>query len=318
MSRLAAVAALLLAVPLAAVDRDDTLARIYLANPDGSGMKPLVDLPEYKKQGSPCWSHDGKLIAFDASPTGTPTGDRSPDNRVIVVNADGTNPRVLGDGAMPSFSPKARRIAYSRSGQNPGVWVMSADGPEQESVLLDDQGWGAQWSPDGTRIVWAISDGRGRTENLVVFDLIEGTRELLFDKNAQYRAVYWNFAWSPDGRRIAFKGTRPNGKSELGIVDARGAKHGLVTRFEGSVSASFGWRPDGKQLLFSFAGPGSRTQLFAADPDAKDPPERLAGQDPDRFNSAAVYSPDGKTIALVSRKPPAKKADEKKDEKRGR
>jgi TolB protein len=300
MSRLATVAALLLAAPLAAAD---DAARIYLANPDGSGMKPLVDLPELKKQGSPSWSADGKLIAFDAAAT---QASATTETRVVVVNADGTNPRVLGDGAMPSFSPKARRIAYSRYGPNQGVWVMSAEGPDKECVLLDDQGWGAKWSPDGTRIVWTTSGGR--SANLVVFDLVEGTREPLFDdRSAPYRSVYWNFAWSPDGKRIAFKGTRPNGKSELAIVDARGAKHGLVTRFEGSVSATFGWRPDGKQLLFSFAKPGTRTQLFAVDPDTKEPPERLAGQDPERFNSTAVYSPDGKTIAVVSRKPAAKK-----------
>ena len=33
--------------------------------------------------------------------------------------------RILGDGAMPSFSPKGNRIAFSRYSER-GVWVMSA------------------------------------------------------------------------------------------------------------------------------------------------------------------------------------------------
>jgi TolB protein len=296
----------------APADQDDYVFRVFLAKPDGSDMKPLVNLPEYKSQGSAKWSQDGKQIAFDAYRP--QMGEKFTDAKVIVVNADGSNPRVLGDGCMPCFSPRGNRIAYSRYNANQGVWVMSSAGAETECVLLDNHGWGTDWSPDGKRIVYSTSDRGGG--NLVVYDLIEGTREPLFDAdNAQYESCCWNFKWSPDGRTIAFKGQRAGGQIEVGIVDARGAKHGLVTRFEGNLTASFAFSPDGKRLLFSFqkSEPGSRQQLYSVDPNTTDPPEWLAGQDPLRANVNPGMSPDGKTLAFSSSKPAAAKKEDAKN-----
>jgi TolB protein len=303
-------AATLVAAPPAP---DDYVQRIMIANPDGSGMKPLVDLPEYKRQGSPTWSKDGKLIAFDA--WRPQTGEKAEDAKVIVVNADGSNPRVLGDGAKPSFSPQANRIVFVRYNNNPGVWVMSSAGPDKECVLLDGAGHGADWSPDGTRIVYSTADRQGA--NLIVYDLVEGTREPMFDADtANYRLVWWNFKWSPDGNKIAFKGMRLDGNPEMAIVDARGAKHGIVSRFDGNVKkiqTGFTYRPDGKQILFSCekAGPGARMQIHSIDPNANDPPERVAWQDPLRAYTYPAYSPDGTKIAFAC-SPAAK---EKKDGK---
>src|SRR6266850_923362 len=98
------------AQPPAAPVNEDSDNRIFICQPDGSGMKPLLDMPDYKMQGSPTWSQDGKLIAFDAwRPR---LNETNTDGKVILVNADGTNPKVLADGAMPSFSPRHNRIAF--------------------------------------------------------------------------------------------------------------------------------------------------------------------------------------------------------------
>jgi Tol biopolymer transport system component len=48
-------------------------------------------------------------------------------------------------------------------------------------------------------------------------------------------------------------------------------------------------------------------QLYTADADTNDPPQLLSGQDPQRANTFAIPSPDGKQLLVVSRKPPEAK-----------
>ena len=306
---IAMLAAVVAQEPAAQPASDEFENRIFVGQPDGSGMKPLLEKTEYRTQGSPCWSQDGKLIAFDAWRPGL--GEKSTDSKIVVVNADGSDPKVLGDGAMPSFSPRTKRIAFSRYEPNYGVWVMSSEGPEKELVQLDERGWSARWSPDGTQIAYTVPDETNNTANLVVFDLIEGElRPLFAEGKSPYASFFWNFSWSPDGKQIGFKGQRVgNMNMEVGIIDARGAEHGLVTRYENKNVFNVSWSHDSKRIFFGQQSPqrANRMQIFTAAVESKDPPELLAGQDAARGNSVAVMSPDGKQLLMVSRKPPPAK-----------
>src|SRR5947209_2639561 len=50
-----------------AIPKDiDLNPRIFMGEPDGSNMKPLLNLPEYDVQGMPSWSSDGSRIALEA------------------------------------------------------------------------------------------------------------------------------------------------------------------------------------------------------------------------------------------------------------
>lgn len=280
---------------------------IYIADVDGSNMKLLTDLPEYPYQGSPTWSRDGKLIAFDVLKSEAAVKNRYSDSQVVVVNADGSNPRILIDGAMPSFSPAAKRMTLSRYSPNQGVWVTSVDGPEKELVLLDEAGWGADWSPDGTRIAYTTSTGNGA--NFVIFNLIEGERQYLFpEENSPYQTLFWSFTWSPDSKRIVFKGIDRDNKHVVGIVDARGSEFGLETRLERQVWATFDWSPDGGRILFiQNSAERKLPQLFALDPNSQKSPELLSGQNPAFATVASAHSPDGKKLAISSRQPPPTK-----------
>src|SRR5436190_9190435 len=184
---------------------EDSEHRIFIGQPDGSGMKPLVDLGEYRFQGAPVWSADGTKVAFHSYRPGR--GEKDADAKIVVVNADGSDPKILGDGEFPSFSPKHQRIVFTRYAPNSGVWVMSVEGPEKELIRLDG-GYGAgRWSPDGKRIAYTTTRDKGI--NLYVYDLIEGDEVAIFEEGkCPYTSFFRNIMWSPDGTKIAFRGQR--------------------------------------------------------------------------------------------------------------
>ena len=206
-----------------------------------------------------------------------------------MVNADGTGAKVLGDGAMPSFSPRHNRIAFCRYTPNYGIWVMSVEGPEKELVLLDETGWVRRVV--ARRQANRLYGQHGNAANLMVFDLVEGVKFPLFEEGASpYVTLFWNFCWSPDGKSIVVKGQRTNGKFEVAVVDARGAKHGHIVRLEADTPPNYNWSHDSKHILFTqrTAERGNRLQLYLMDPATKEAPQLLPGQDPERINAAAV------------------------------
>jgi Tol biopolymer transport system component len=100
------------------------------------------------------WSPDGRQLALGSH------------GGIIVVNADGSDRRVLVDHGSPgpegAWSPDGTKIAYART---PGsayrssleLWVIGADGSDPTRLFhgeccLLDLWWGPIWSPDGQRI----------------------------------------------------------------------------------------------------------------------------------------------------------------------
>lgn len=279
----------------------DSEAQIMVAEPDGSKMRMLTILKDYVFQGSPEWSADGKLVAFDCRFKGRTNNAGS---FIGVVNADGTNPRVLGEGMMPSLSPKGNKIAFSNQIKS-GVWVQTISDPNSVPVLLESRGWGTSWSPDGTKIAY----GSFSPPNLWVYDVVEGTKTPLFtEQNIPYQQIRWNFCWSPDSKQIAFNALKKDGGAHvLGIIDARGFDFGHKVRFERTMYPTMAWSPDGKQIVFSMDSPernGIR-QMYFVDPTTQDPPQLLLQQAANRKLEDPCFLPDGK-IAVSAYRPVAK------------
>jgi Tol biopolymer transport system component len=119
--------------------------------PDGTGKRRLTQ--EGKQNFFPEWSPDGKRIAF--------TSDRSGSPQILVIDADGSNPKQLtteGGNMVPTWSPNGKRLAFvsNRSGHFE-IWAMESDGTHQKQLTKTDTAvWNnsAAWSPDGRRIAF--------------------------------------------------------------------------------------------------------------------------------------------------------------------
>jgi Tol biopolymer transport system component len=112
---------------------DDTFSKIYLINPDGSGlMSPSIPRPNPGENEAPirdedhAWSADGSKIVFMGN------------GNIWVMDADGGNQHEIahtaGSAADPTWSADGTHIAYSFSVSDLGPWeifTMKADGSEE-------------------------------------------------------------------------------------------------------------------------------------------------------------------------------------------
>jgi uncharacterized protein (TIGR03067 family) len=272
---------------------------LVLMNADGSNRRPFAVMSDYTSCGSPRWSRDGRKLVFDGWRSWT--GQDYYQSHVFVINADGSAPKDLGDGSLPSMSPDGKQIAYIRFGANFGVWTMNADGTNKESI--HERGGSVDWSTKKAELVYSTNDNDGG--NLCVRDLnTQETRTLLEKK---YQQIHWGLSWSPDGEWIAFQGILPSGRSEAAIVHAEGQAKGYRVLLSEEktpdlkkIDGYFSWRPDGKQLLVALKmGNDVNKQLYCVDLDGKSRPRKLAGQDEGRTNFIPAWSPDGKTIVYA-------------------
>jgi TolB protein len=127
---------------------------VYAARPDGSGETRLTTAVGNHE--APHWSPDGKRIVFDSDLD--VNEDVHASINLYIMNADGSNPRRIFDGAeSPAWSPDGQKIAFTPIwGGRWQVVVINADGTgaRQLTVGAYDARYPA-WSPDGKWIAFA-------------------------------------------------------------------------------------------------------------------------------------------------------------------
>ncbi|MEJ7570262.1 MAG: hypothetical protein WKF41_18615 [Gaiellaceae bacterium] len=200
---------------------------LFLINADGSGIRRLTYSPKLQEVDA-AWSPDGKAIAFAGYPQ-QPFGGSSY-TKVYVMNADGTQPHKLVDGAgQPAWSPDGRELAYSKLEWPGGIRIRAVDGTSTRRL---PDGRNPAWSPDGRKIAYVdgplwvrLSDGSGKARLISKWGYPGGP------------------TWSSDGKQIVFASEPGSGNGwELYVVDTYGNNRIRLTdntAYDGAPA----WRP---------------------------------------------------------------------------
>lgn len=273
---------------------------VFAVGVDGQGLRVVSPPVGYDRAAYPCWSRDGRQIAFTAFDR---TG-REPEIR--VVGADGGDSRVVARGVAPSWSSDGTRIAYmaspkppisvdwSRPGNNDErIEVVHLSGPRAGEVEPIGPGLWPRYGPVDDRLAFV-----GRTQgNWDVF--VRGADRLNLTRLTNSPSTDTMPFWKPDGSAVFFLSNRGNRWDVYEVASDGTGKTNRRTmhpRKEDNPSPS----PDAIRIAFTETSGRGSSHIMLLDLASETAVELLAGSQDDRDPS---WSPDGKTIAFVSRRP---------------
>lgn len=194
---------------------DDGQGRIVILTV-ATGERVVFPTPRASMNITPAFSPDGLRIAFSRVVDRTYAlhqGSAAPELCCVERLTVGR----FAENLSPTYSPDGRRIAFvsTRAG-SPQIYVMSADGTNQELLVPFDYGitggsFAPEWSPDGLQLAFHREVGGGF--QVMVFDQ---TTERVRQVSSEGRNE--DPSWAPDGRHLVFTSTR-GGRYQLHVID---------------------------------------------------------------------------------------------------
>lgn len=224
-------------------------------------------------------------------------GDRR--YHIQVVRADGSR-KVLTSGPReerdPQWSPDGNRIAFVGLVHAPGD-----DAPQQSDIYIMDRGGAGEfrltrgpamkqdpsWSPDGTRIAFAISDPIDRSAHISVARV--DSRKVIALSTPPDGCADREPAWSPDGLSIAFSRKCGDAASRLYLMTIDGKRLSVLSE----VGRTPEWSPDGSAIAYTGLG-SDGPAVFVISPDGS-----LDRQVTRAVSGDPAWSPDGTEIVFA-------------------
>ncbi len=253
-------------------------------------------------QGTILYTSDGKIA--EVRPDGTRLAAVPFDGRITFDRTgyrraprdfDGTRPEPVRGIMAPAVAPDGQSYAFVALGD---LWRLTAGRLERLTADLFVEA-DPQFSPDGTRLVYATD--RGGSMELWLRDLATGADRQLTKTGGSALP-----AWAPDGTRIVFQVQRGIA-TEIHSVDVTtGATKPLRTNLFGPSRATFS--PDGRFVAVAALRANSakyregRNDILIMPADGS--PDRWVVPPAGRGIGARgidgpVWSPDGKRMAFV-------------------
>ena len=259
---------------------------IWVANPDGSGLRRITTAGANYFDFYPSWAPDGTQLLFTSF---APLHGTAGDGRETIwsVNADGSNLHMLSkachrtgtsraafarcpDNGQAAYSPNGNEIAYLLYNGVPGIAIANSNLRHEQALFPFGDKPGAPdinalaWSPNGSQLAIAV-----RNDNSKRFKPVGGRAIYVLNTNGSglHRVTPWNLHagpndggldWSPDGTNILFStATHENGIGGLGVGDIytvhpNGSDLQRLTHFPLDTAVQLGsYSPDGTQIVFA-------------------------------------------------------------------
>ncbi len=209
---------------------------ILIADPNGGVAENLTNSNSVDDM-SPAWSGDGAAITWWSVPF------------VYVMNADGSNQRLLRHGGAPSLSADGSLIAYGTTARffpasNSEIFAMRSDGSDVWNVTNDPLGpeypndYTPAWSPDGAKIAFTSNRAHSSFEGIYTINADGSGIQPVTVGQAREPD------WSPDGLRLTF-----DRFGDIYVINADGTGEQRLTSTLADDQHPV-WSPDGRQIAF--------------------------------------------------------------------
>ncbi len=255
---------------------------VYIVS--SSGGKPRRLTFDQRFTSGHAWTQDGRNIVFASKRSG-PLG-------LWRVKASGGSPKPMPgvtEGIYNlAIARTGNRLVYSKYFSDSNIWETDLQTGGRRQVLSSTRNErSAQYSPDGTRIVFR-SDRTG-VDEIWVSDASGENAVRITSFNGPLTGTP---RWSPDGQFIAFD-SRPNGNPDIYVVSANGGPPRRVTS-SSSEDVVPSWSRNGRWLYFASNRTG-HWQVWKIASDALE--ESIAPVQLTREGGFAAFeSPNGKDV----------------------
>jgi Tol biopolymer transport system component len=220
-------------IVLAAKSYNDTIlinnypiCQIWTTSIEGKDPTQITKPEVPFSDSSPCWSPDGKSIAFLRTRIQEKGSAYSGENSIYIINSNGEELRLVKSESDKwinsiNWSPDGKLIAYLTMGNEaPNEKLLNVINTESGVSNVVNKIPGASvnveiaWSPDSKRI--ALNDKEGTKSKLKILSLDNGSIQ---DIETGLTDTYlYHLDWSRDGKRFVFCGLK-GGEKEFWLME---------------------------------------------------------------------------------------------------